>query len=158
MPLAIAPALSLSDEQRRGLEVMARSPSLPHRRVVRAKALLLAGEGVPNEQIARRCATTSDTVRRWRARFAQTGVEGVGAIAPGRGRKPSVAPEVVEAIVADTLHTQPADGSTHWTTRSMADRHGVSKDMVARIWKARNLEPWRVDRKESPGEEKERRD
>jgi hypothetical protein len=26
----------------------------------------------------------------------------------------------------------------------MAARHGVSKDMVARIWKARDLRPWRV--------------
>ncbi len=145
MPIAIAPALSLSDEQRRGLEVIARSTSLPHRKVVQAKALLLAGDGVANEEIARRCETTPDTVRRWRARFAERGVEGVGVIAAGRGRKPSVPDEVVEAIVRDTLHERPADGSTHWTTRSMAQRHGVSKDMVARIWKARNLKPWRVD-------------
>jgi len=27
----------------------------------------------------------------------------------------------------------------------MAQRHGVGKDTVARIWKARNLRPWRVD-------------
>jgi transposase len=107
--------------------------------------LLLAADGVANEEIARRCETTSDTVRRWRARFAETGVEGVGVIAPGRGRKPSVPDEVVEAIVHDTLHERPADGSTHWTTRLMAERHGVSKDTVARIWKARNLKPWRVE-------------
>jgi transposase len=145
MPLFIAPALPMSDEQRERLEVMARSASLPHRKVVQAKGLLLAGDGVPNEEIARRCATTPDTVRRWRARFAELGVDGVGVIAPGRGRKPSVPPAVVEAIVRDTLHERPPDGSTHWTTRSMAERHGVSKDMVARIWKARNLKPWRVE-------------
>ncbi|MQB02186.1 MAG: IS630 family transposase [Actinobacteria bacterium] len=145
MPIAIAPALTVSDEQRRGLEVMARSTSLPHRKVVQAKALLLAADGVANEEIARRCQTTPDTVRRWRARFADTDVEGVGVIAAGRGRKPSVPPEVVEAIVADTLHERPADGSTHWTTRSMAARHGVSKDMVARIWRARDLKPWQVE-------------
>ncbi|MPZ74176.1 MAG: IS630 family transposase [Nitriliruptorales bacterium] len=144
MPIAIAPPLSMTDEQRGELEVMARSSSLPHRTVVQAKGLLLAGDGVANEEIARRCETTPDTVRRWRARFARDGVEGVGVIAAGRGRKPSIPAEVVEAIVADTLHTRPEDGATHWTTRSLADRHGVSKDMVARIWKARNLKPWQV--------------
>lgn len=135
----------MTDEQRGGLEVMARSTSLPHRKVVQARALLLAAEGVANEEIARRCETTPDTVRRWRARFVESGVAGVGVIAPGRGRKPSVPDQVVEAIVADTLHERPADGSTHWTTRSMAARHGVSKDMVARIWKARDLKPWQVE-------------
>lgn len=124
---------------------MARSPSLPHRTVVQARGLLLAADGVANEEIARRCAATSDTVRRWRARCAESGVDGVGVIAPGRGRKPSVPSEVVEAVVHDTLHTRPADGSTHWTTRTLGARHGVGKDMVARIWKARRLKPWQVE-------------
>jgi transposase len=145
MPIAIAPALPMSDEQRNELELMARSSSLPHRKVVQARALLLAADGVANGEIARRCETTPDTVRRWRTRFVKDGVAGVGVIAPGRGRKPTVSAQVVEAIVHDTLHETPPDGSTHWTTRSMAERHGVSKDMVARIWKARDLKPWRVD-------------
>jgi transposase len=145
MPIAVASPLSVSDEQRGVLEVMARSSSLPHRKVVQARALLLAADGVANEEIARRCETTPDTVRRWRGRFAESGVDGVGVIAPGRGRKPSVPAEVVEAIVHDTLHTLPEDGSTQWTTRSLAARHGVSKDLVARVWKARNLKPWQVD-------------
>jgi transposase len=145
MPIASAAPLFLTNEQRRGLQVMARSSSLPHRKVVQARALLLAAEGVANEEIARRCTTTPDTVRRWRVRYVESGVEGVGVVAPGRGRKPSVPGQVVEAIVHETLHTRPPDGSTHWTTRSLAARHGVSKDMVARIWKARDLRPWRVE-------------
>ena len=66
-------------------------------------------------------------------------------IAPGRGRKPEIADRVIEAIVEDTLHTVPDDGSTAWTTRSMAERHGVGKDTVARLWRARRLRPWQVD-------------
>jgi hypothetical protein len=43
---------------------------------------------------------------------------------------------VVEAIVADTLNTVPEDGSTQWSTRAMAARHGVGKDFVTVVWRA----------------------
>ncbi|MCC5953679.1 MAG: IS630 family transposase [Acidimicrobiia bacterium] len=140
-----AAALKVSRRDRAELERMARSTSLPHRCVVQASALLLAADGEPNAAIARECGTTPDTVRRWRAKYEAGGVEAVGSIAPGRGRKPEIAQEVIDAIVDDTLHTVPDDESTAWSTRTMADRHGVGKDTVARIWRARNLRPWRVE-------------
>ena len=145
MPLVVAPALDVSAEQRDELEVMAGSSVLPHRQVIQAKGLLLAAEGVANEEIARRCATTPDTVRRWRRRFVEQGVSGVGRIAPGRGRKSWLPDGTVQAVVADTLHAKPDDGSTHWTTRLMAARHGIGKDSVARIWRDHELKPWKVD-------------
>jgi hypothetical protein len=40
--------------------------------------------------------------------------------------------DVVEAIVRDTLHTVPDDGSACWSTRSMAGRYGIGKDTLAR--------------------------
>jgi transposase-like protein len=61
---------------------MARSTSFEHRKVLQAKALLLAGDGVANEEIARRCETTSDTVRRWRTRFIEEGLSAVGSVRP----------------------------------------------------------------------------
>ena len=145
MPLVIAPPLKVSRKQRGELERMARSTSLPHRTVIQAKALLLAADGEANEAIARECSTKADTVRRWRTKFEAGGTKTVGAIAPGRGRKPEIAQDVVDAIVADTLHTVPDDETTAWSTRTMGERHGVGKDTVARIWKARNLRPWRVE-------------
>lgn len=145
MPVMIADALVVSDEQRVTLQRWARSTVEPHRRVVQAGGLLLAAGGVANEEIARRCDTTPDTVRRWRGRFVESGVVGVGVIAPGRGRKPEIPAATIEAIVHDTLHTVPEDASTCWSTRTMGDRHRVGKDTVQRIWKARNLRPWQVD-------------
>lgn len=141
----IAAPLKLSRRERMALEEMTRASSLPYRQVVQARGLLLAGDGVPNEEIARQCATTPNTVRRWRARFAELGVEGVGVIAPGRGRTSWLADGTVEAVVNDTLHAKPDDGSTHWTTRLMAARHGIGKDTVARIWRDHKLKPWKVD-------------
>lgn len=69
----------------------------------------------------------------------------MGVIASGRGRKPEIAQATIEAIVYDTLHDVPDDGSVCWSTRTLGDRHGVGKDTVQRIWKARNLRPWRVN-------------
>jgi transposase len=145
MPVMAAAPLRVSRRDRIELERLARSSSLPHRVVVQASALLLAADGVANEAIARECATTPDTVRRWRAKFQAGGVDAVGSIAPGRGRKPEIPQETIDAIVDDTLHTVPEDDSTSWSTRTMGERHGVGKDTVARIWRARKLRPWRVD-------------
>jgi len=145
MPALIAPALPVSEEQRSELRRMSRSTTLRHRSVVQAKALLLAADGVANEEIARRCAVDSDTVRRWRARFTARGPAGVGVIAKGRGRKPSLPPGTVAQVLRLTLHELPADGSTQWSTRSMAARVGIGKDAVARIWSEHNLKPWKVD-------------
>jgi len=118
---------------------------LPHRAVVQARGLLLAADGVANQEIARRCEVDSDTVRRWRTRFADKGVDGVGVIAKGRGRKPSIPAGTVEEVVRLTQQERPADGSTHWSTRSMAAHVGIGKDAVARIWADHGLKPWKIE-------------
>ena len=136
-----APSLSVSSEQRGSLEKMARSTSLPHRGVVQAKALLWAADGVANEEIARRCGVDSDAVRRWRRRFSELGVAGVGVIAKGRGRRSWLPEGTVAEVVRVTLEETPDDTSTHWTTRSLAKRFGIGKDTVARIWQDHHLQP-----------------
>ncbi len=123
---------------------MAVSMSLPHRQVVQARGLLWAADGVANEEIARRCGVDSDAVRRWRSRFAEQGVAGVGVIAKGRGRKSSLPAGTVEEVLRLTHRELPVDGSTQWSTRSMAERVGVGKDTVAKIWADHNLQPWKV--------------
>jgi transposase len=140
-----APALAITREQREELERIARSSSLPHRSVVQAKALLLSADGMAIYEIARRLHVASNSVRSWRRRFEAQGVEGVGRISPGRGRKSWLPEGTVAAVVRDTLHAVPDDGSTHWTTRLMAERFGIGKDTVARIWKDHNLKPWKLD-------------
>jgi transposase len=138
--------LAVSEERRVALERMTRSSSLPHRTVVQAKALLLAADGVSIYETARQLKVASNSVRAWRRRFEVEGVAGVGRIAEGRGPRPSAATAEVEAAVLDdTLRVRPDDGSTHWTTRTMAARHGIGKDTVARIWRKHHLKPWRID-------------
>ena len=145
MTTVTATPLAMTKKQRRELEVIARSTSMGHRKVVQAKALLLAADGVGTNEVARRCHTTNDSVRAWRRRFEAEGVDGVGRIAPGRGRTSWLRDGTVAAVVHDTLHELPDDGSTHWTTRRMARRFGIGKDTVARIWRDHNLKPWKVE-------------
>jgi transposase len=111
--------------------------------VQRARALLLAADGVANTQIAATVGVSPASVKAWRGRFAEDGLTAFGGVRPGRGRKPSIPSEKVEAIVAATLHEKPP-GETHWSCRSMAKAQGVSPATVQRIWAARGLKPHRV--------------
>jgi transposase len=135
MPVMTAAPLAITDEQRAQLDQMARSRTLPHRKVVQARALLMAAEGVPTNEVARRCDTTDTSVRAWRRRFEAEGIEGVGRIAKGRGRRSWLPAGTVAEVVRVTQKELPDDGSTHWTTRRMAERFGIGKDSVARIWR-----------------------
>ena len=135
----------MSAEQRSALDSMARSTSLPHRTVLQSKALIWAAEGLANDEIARRCNVDSDAVRRWRHRFSSEGVGGVGRIARGRGRKPSLPQDTVAEVLRMTRDAAPPDGSTHWTTRTLARHLHVGKDAVAQIWRDHEIKPWRID-------------
>ena len=141
---AASPALEMTGGQRDILEKLARSRTAPHREVTRAKALLLAADGVATTAIAARLGVSPASVTGWRQRFASEGLAKLGKVAGGRGRKPSISAEKVEAIVHATLHDKPP-AETHWSCRSMAQAQGVSKATVQRIWKARDLQPHRVE-------------
>ena len=84
------------------------------------------------------------TVRAWRERFEARGWPSSVEVRKGRGPKPSIPAETVEAIVEATLHSTPK-GQTHWSTRTMAKQFGVSRSTVQRIWNARGLKPHRVE-------------
>ncbi len=139
---AAAP-MEITQSQRRTLEVLAKSTTAPHRDVRRAKALLLAADGIANTRIASQVGVSTSTVRSWRTRFACFGLEKFSQISEGRGRKPSIPKEKVEAIVEATLGSKPP-GETHWSCRSMAKAYGVSPATVQRIWSARGLQPHRI--------------
>src|ERR1035438_2527552 len=140
-----APPLHVTNEQRDELERIARSSSLPHRCVIQAKGLLLSADGVAIYEVARRLGVSSNAVRRWRRRFDELGVDGVGVIAKGRGRKSWLPDGTVAEVVRVTLEELPDDGSTCWSTRSLGARMGVGKDTIARIWEDHGLKPWKTD-------------
>jgi transposase len=135
-----AAALVISQGQREALEVIARSQTAPYRQVQRARALLLAAEGVANVRIAEQVAVTATTVRAWRSRFEQDGLARLGKVRAGRGRKSTIPQDKIEEIVELTRNSKPA-GQTHWSCRTMAAQVGVSPATVQRVWAARGLKP-----------------
>jgi transposase len=130
----------MSGGQREALGVLARSRTAPHRQVQRAQALLLAGDGVANTQIAYRVGVKSATVRAWRTRFAEEGLAKLCNVRAGRGRKSTIPQATIEEIVELTRNSKPV-GQTHWSCRTMAERVGVSPATVQRVWAARGLKP-----------------
>jgi transposase len=136
-------AMPLAESQREILEKLTRSRTAKHRDVQRARALLLAADGVANTRIAAALGVSPTSVVNWRARFESDGLKLFGPIRKGRGRKPSIPAEKVAEIVRATLEDTPP-GETHWSTRTMAQAQGVSPATVQRIWAARDIKPHRV--------------
>jgi len=140
-----APALELLLEERVALESMAANTTLAHRVVREAKGLLMAADGVANSVIGERLGVSRSTVLAWRRDFAEHGMGWVGKVRPGRGPKPTISQERIEAMVHDTLHSKPDDGSTHWSVRSMAKHSGLSKSTIQKVWSARKIRPHLVE-------------
>src|ERR1035438_1911577 len=117
--MRIAPAITLSSDERTRLESQARSRSLPVRVAERSRIVLLAASGQPDKEIAASRAITPKKVSRWRKRFLALGVPGLQKDAPRPGRKPTIGARLTMRVVTMTTREQPAN-ATHWSTRTMA--------------------------------------
>jgi transposase len=82
-------------------------------------------------------------VGRWRARFVEHRIPGLGDM-PRPGGPRTVTDEQVADLVARTLERAPKD-ATHWSTRSMAKETGLSQSTVSRVWRAFGLQPHRSE-------------
>jgi transposase len=122
------------------LESLLRSSTVRAGLAQRARIVLLAVQGVPNAEIARRVGVARQTVIDWRARYDAAGIAGLGDL-PRSGRPPVIDDA---AVVIETLTPPPQKlGVTHWSARLLADHLGISFASVARIWRDWNLQPWK---------------
>jgi len=134
--------LTLTDDEHTQLSSLARSRTLPHALVARAKLVLWSSEGETNSQIAARLHWTNATVGKWRRRFLQDRAAGLyDELRPGRPR--TIEDEQVVALLKRTLSRKPAAG-THWTVREAARVSGISKSTVHRLFQAFALQPHRT--------------
>ncbi len=141
--MRIAPAIVVSEEDRRTLQRWSRGRSTAARLVLRAKIVLLAAAGKLNKDIATELKTGMKTVCQWRSRFAKQGLAGIEKDAP-RGAKPASTTAALAAEIVRKTTTEKPPAATHWSTRTLAEELDTSPSMVQRVWKAHGLQPHRT--------------
>jgi putative transposase len=111
--------LALSEAEHAQLNSMARSRSLSAAMVMRRASCWLLRKAHASNKLAERMQLTNATVCKWRRRFLEARISGLhDELLPGKPR--TIDDERVAELINTTLHTKPADGSTHWSIRAVA--------------------------------------
>ena len=135
--------ITLTGDERTTLRRWALRHSSSQALALRCRIVLACAEGRSNGEVAAELGVHPTTVSKWRHRFAKDGIDGL-VDAPRPGAVRTIGDDVVEAIIVETLETAPPD-ATHWSTRGLAAKHGISHTTVAEIWRAFGLKPWRQE-------------
>jgi transposase len=136
----VTPVLTISEDQKRQIEQLLAAMGTPQQVALRCRIVLSAGLGESEAAVASKLKVNRKTVRLWRERFLQNGLDSLWEIAPGRGRKATYSPDRIKAVIDATLQSKPK-GHTHWTCRLMAASQGLSKSTVSNLWRSHNLKP-----------------
>lgn len=133
--------LNVSAEERRDLESIVASRSLPHGLVRRARMILLTEGGVSIRETARRVKVTPPAVTNWRKRFREQRLAGLhDQLKSGRPRTHS---EEDIALLLNAALTRRPIGATHWSVRELGDETGISKSTVQRYLALFGVQPHR---------------
>jgi transposase len=135
--------LVLSDDERTELTRLSRRRKTAQAIALRARIVLECAAGKTNTAVAEELGITNVTVGKWRQRFVTSRLDGLNDN-PRPGAPRTVTDEDVERVVVLTLESKPPN-ATHWSTRSMAKRCGLSQSTVSRIWRAFCLQPHREE-------------
>ena len=132
--------IQLAPGDRDRLEALIANGNTPQKHVRRAQIVLLAGDGMGPTVIQRRLRVSRPTVRRWRTRYVEAGVDGLCHDKTRPPGKPPLGAAVVSRVIAKTKTETPPD-ATHWSLRTMAKAVGIAPSSVHAIWKAHGLKP-----------------
>jgi transposase len=138
MPIP-ATKIDLTTEERQALTAWSRSGRGEHRKVERARVILLASEGLSAREIARRLKMRLAGVSKWRQRFAQRRLDGLGD-APRPG-KPKAYDDKTEKRILTLLDAAPPEGYSQWNGRLLAEALGdISDDQVWRVLRKHQIQ------------------
>jgi transposase len=105
--------------------------------------ILLLEEGHTWDEVCERVDCSRGFIASWSRRFAEQRVAGL--YSRHLGQAASVLTPRLEARILKLTANAPPDGSTHWSTRKLAERLGISHMMVARVWRKHALKPHRLE-------------
>lgn len=135
--------LTVSPPERERLESWSRRRKTEQALALRARIVLLCASGKSNTEVAVHLGVTKQTVGKWRRRFLADRLDGLlDEPRPGAPRR--ITDQEVERVVTTTLESTPRN-ATHWSTRSMAERTGLSRSTIHRVWRAFGLQPHRTE-------------
>ena len=109
----------------------------------RARLILMLAEGDSWDEVCDKLDCARGFIARWRKRFLDERLAGM--YSRHRGQTPKRLTPQLEARILKATQKDPTDGSTHWSTRRLAETLGVSHMMVARVWKKHGLKPHRLE-------------
>jgi transposase len=132
-------ALVVTDIERAELVRFTKRAHVNRLLAFRARLVLACAGTATNTAVARRHRTTDATVGKWRTRFIENRLEGLYD-EPRVGGPRTISDAAVEAVIVQTLESTPT-GETHWSTRAMAAKAGMSHTMIGRIWRTFGLQP-----------------
>lgn len=135
--------LELRPEQSERLLEWTRRSKTSQALALRARIVLACARGEHNSDVAAHLNITMQTVGKWRHRFLARGLDGL-LDEPRPGAPRSIGDAEVERLLAVTLTERPA-GATHWSSRTVAVKLGISQSTVSRIWRAFGLQPHREE-------------
>ncbi len=134
--------LELTAEECDWLARWARRRKFSHALALRSRIVLACAAGKDNKSVAAELSCSEATVGKWRGRFVEHRLEGL-TDEDRPGRPASITADQVEDVVVATLESVPAN-ATHWSRAKMAQRSGLSKSTIGRIWKTFELKPHRT--------------
>jgi transposase len=135
--------LNVTPEEKEKLSMLARRPKSAQAIAMRARIVLACNDELSNGEVAKRLRITGATVCKWRERFRVERLEGL-LDEPRPGTPRLITDAQVEEVITKTLESMPVN-STHWSTRLMAQKVGLSQTAIVRIWRAFGLQPHRVE-------------
>ena len=138
--MRIAQQIELTENEFKTLTSWSRGRRIATRLMKRAKIVLMAAEEQQNKMIAKLLRIDRRQVSRWRRRFVEKRLAGIEKDLPRGGRKAKKREQMTTLIIETTTQSKPSN-ATHWSVRTLAERLGIDKSMVHRVWQASGLKP-----------------